>query len=168
MRQKDLANLSLGQAQQREAPYARLYPLLDPLQMRVKMLTAEEYLWPSWQLALAQVRTGQPETWFYRFDYQSQAGLFAGWAAHATELPYVWKTLESPAALAFSGSPDTDMQQLSDDMHGRWCAFIKGGAPDHDGGKHWPAFDESGACMTFGSVSEPDRLDLIELALWGS
>jgi para-nitrobenzyl esterase len=167
MLQKDLANVPLAHAQQRETPYAQLYPQLDSLQLRVKLLTAEEYLWPSWQLALAQVRAGQADTWFYRFDYRPRAGFFAGWAAHATELPYVWKTLESPVALAFSGSPDSVMRQLSEQMHGRWCAFIKGGAPDQEGAAQWPPVDEAGACMIFDPLSQPGQLDLVELALWG-
>lgn len=111
-------------------------------------------------IRVAEARGETSPTWMYRFDHRSTAcgGLLG--AAHATEIPFVFDTLDSPDAPAILG-PDAP-QALADAMHASWITFIT----DADPG--WPRY-ETGRRITklFGAgdadlVENPnsERLDL--------
>ncbi|MDQ1630884.1 MAG: para-nitrobenzyl esterase [Frankiaceae bacterium] len=104
---------------------------------------------------------GRAPTWMYRCDYRSTAGGGKLGAAHATEIPFVFDTLDSPDAPAILG--DSPPQAVADAMHEAWVRFVR----DLDPG--WPpydtthritqVFDTAGATV----VEDPDA---DQLALW--
>jgi para-nitrobenzyl esterase len=98
----------------------------------------------------------------YRSDYRSTAGGGLLGAAHATEIPFVFDTLDAPDAAAILG-PDAP-QSVADSMHAAWVRFITDGDPG------WaPYTPQSRTTRTFGVEGEgsvefpdPDRLRLWE------
>ncbi len=87
---------------------------------------------PAVRIAEARAGAGAP-TWMYRSDYRSTAGGGLLGAAHATEIPFVFDTLDSPDAAAILG-PDAP-QPVADAMHAAWVRFIT----DADPG--WPPYE---------------------------
>lgn len=123
------------------------------------------YIARLWQAA------GVP-VWQYRFSYVgSEAqilsrGLLDG-APHASELPYLFGTLDA----RYARVSDTD-RQISDAMGDYWAAFARGELPAMPVGSPWPAwpvyagetlldFAVSGEPLV-GSDQRQGRLDLIE------
>ena len=109
----------------------------DPAELRWRALTAEEYWIPSVRVAEAQCHAGGT-VWMYRFDRAAQDGVFAGRAAHASELAYVWDnpgdTNLEPLDAGFDAG-------LAERMHAAWVAFIAGGAPAAPGLPEWPRYE---------------------------
>ncbi len=102
--------------------------------------------------------------WLYRFDYvtESEREKVAG-AFHATEIPFVFKTIDSRYAEL---SPND--WHTANAMHNRWVAFAKRGAPalKNDWKKYNP---KNPKLFLFGEeqtafVTDPakERLDLVE------
>ncbi len=83
-------------------------------------------------IRLAEARQGaKANTYLYEFDWQSQ--MFDGrlGACHALELPFVFDTvgvLSEGIGLAFVKGP----QELAEEMHSSWVAFIKNLDPGWD------------------------------------
>ncbi|GAA3306469.1 carboxylesterase/lipase family protein [Nonomuraea dietziae] len=88
---------------------------------------------------LADARRGR--TWMYEFAWRSPV-MDLG-AAHATELAYVFDTLDSSDA-EMIGGPGRP-RELADRMHAAWVRFVKDGDPG------WPAWDEGRPVMVFDS-----------------
>jgi carboxylesterase type B len=102
-------------------------------------------------LAERQVRQGA-SVWMNRFDWESPA--FGGVlvAAHAMDIPFVWKTLDTEIARRFTGDSPT-RQPLADRMHAAWAAFIRSGTPAIASLPAWPPYDlERRATMIFNDV----------------
>lgn len=91
---------------------------------------------PAARLLAARGVGGSAADWLYEFDWQSPVrGLGA---AHAMELGFVFDTLGSPESIALAGVEAP--QQLADQMHGAWAAFIHGGNP---GWRPWTHGDQA-------------------------
>ncbi len=71
--------------------------------------------------------------WAYSFGWRSPAEGGQLGAAHSCDLPFVFQTLHTPAAIRQLG--DHPPQALADAMHGAWVRFAAEGNPG------WPAFD---------------------------
>jgi para-nitrobenzyl esterase len=117
---------------------------------------------PAVRVAEARVRRddGAP-TWMYRSDYRSTAAGGKLGAAHATEIPFVFDTLDSEDATAILG-PDLP-QSVADDMHGAWVRFIR----DLDPG--WPAYDttlRTTSIFDVDGVRVEENPNADQLALW--
>jgi len=115
------------------------------------------------------VKQGQP-VYAYRFDYvaDSMKKEWAG-ALHATEIPYVFNTVQARYADALTAND----QAMSEQMQKYWVNFAKTGEPNGAGLPQWARYDaQSDRIMTFSadgaahsaSVADPwrARLDLIE------
>jgi len=158
--QNELTNMDLSSALPVFRRYEAAYPELSPLARRVRFVTAEEYWIPSMRIAEGHRRTAGPgRTFVYRFDRTAPAGQFAGWAPHASELPYVWNMPDNPAMATLFGPTDAQRRALAADMHGRWVRFISGDDP-------WQAFNDRGAMLIFDDPVKPAEIDSAELALW--
>lgn len=164
--QAELTNMDVADALPVFERYRAAYPALSPLQLRVRFLTAEEYWLSSMRIAFAHRASGNTSTYVYRFDLPAAAGPFAGWAAHATETPYMWNQRDMPTIVRFLGPADGPMREVAAGMHARWSAFIAGGAPNGGDGPEWPAFEENDAMLRIDRVSMPSGLDRAELDLW--
>jgi para-nitrobenzyl esterase len=77
---------------------------------------------------LARARTAP--TYVYEFAWQSRVRDLR--AAHARELGFVFDRLRDPEAQRLAGADAP--QNLADEMHSAWIAFIKTGDPG------WPRF----------------------------
>jgi para-nitrobenzyl esterase len=81
-------------------------------------------------------------TWLYHFSYVAteRRGKVPG-AAHASEIGYVFDTLDrNPAAAATLTAED---RALSKTMHSCWVSFAKTGKPQCDGAPSWPAYQSA-------------------------
>ena len=100
-------------------------------------------------------------SWLYRFDYATPLLVALGLgAAHATELAYVWRTLDAPSSeliLALGGKRTS--RSISARMSGRWAAFAHGKEPnpETEAAPVWPRYDE-----TVRASLIIDRLDRVE------
>ncbi|MCW2618671.1 MAG: carboxylesterase/lipase family protein, partial [Modestobacter sp.] len=110
---------------------------------------------------VAQARTGNGRTWMYRCDHRSTAADGLLGAAHATEIPLVFDTLDSPdaAAILGAGAP----QALADTMHAAWVRFIADGDPG------WAPYEPATrTTRVFGTDGASDQQlpDAARLSLW--
>ncbi|MBQ9528422.1 MAG: carboxylesterase family protein, partial [Fretibacterium sp.] len=111
------------------------------------------------------------KVWGYNFNYVSQRNAKAGLgAAHAAELPYIFKTL--------SGEDTEERRQLSDEMHSRFANFIKTGDPNNSGQEApshtaWPQYKPDGALLQFDKEVKPigfpglDDMKFMQSVLYG-
>ena len=81
-------------------------------------------------LKVADMQSRHAPVWMYRFDWRSHVSEDLG-ACHAIELPFVFRTFESPTRYQIVG-PDPPMK-LSDTMMDAWIAFIRTGDPGTPG-----------------------------------
>ncbi|MCU1481157.1 MAG: carboxylesterase [Subtercola sp.] len=119
------------------------------------ILTDGFYRMPALRLAEAH-----PDAYVYEFAWQSPAFDGRLGASHAMELPFVFDTLDDPAAAAMLAGRHP--HELATEMHATWVRFAKTGDPG------WPHYTaQSRASMRFDSSSRltvDDRAD--ERVLW--
>jgi para-nitrobenzyl esterase len=163
--QHDFANVDVGALAGMDTAYDRLFPGLDALHRRVRLVTAEEYGMPSIRVADA-FRAGGGHTYAYRFSQPARSGPFAGWAGHGFEVPYVWQSFADPTLAAIVGPPDDDMRLLANEMTARWCAFIRSGRPDTPSAATWPMYDHHRILRFEAPAGRPDLLESDEIKLW--
>ena len=135
--------------------FLRLYPSAN-LQESIWATTRDAlYGWTAERLVRKQAALGQP-SFLYFFDHgypsEEAAGLHA---FHASELPYVFGTLESTPPL-WPKIPATPAEtKLSDAMIGYWSSFVRTGQPRAANEPDWPAFGSKGAYMAFTDAPHP-------------
>lgn len=100
--------------------------------------------WSTWTWARLQTKHGRHKAFVYYFDHrtpQTPEG-----APHASELPYVFKTLD-----VRGGQPRPEDTAVSDLMSRYWTNFAKTGDPNGPGLPQWPAFEAADQqAMVFG------------------
>jgi len=98
-------------------------------------------------LRVAEARSAAPApTFAYEFSWRTPALGGLG-AVHCLDIPFVFDVLDDGHAKVVAG--EDAPQQLADDMHGRWVAFVK----DNDAG--WTPFEgTTRATMVFDATSE--------------
>ena len=129
--------------------YLKLYPSGD---MPESILAASRdgiYGWTAERLARKQAALGQP-SFLYLFDHGFPAADTAGLHAfHASEVPYVFGTLDRTPP-SWPKAPGTPVEaRLSATMIDYWTSFAHGGRPVASGQPPWPDFRTSGAVMVF-------------------
>jgi len=132
---RQLTHLPPSLMAEAEARALRVWPALPADTRRQRLLTAEEYEWPSIRLAEAHAAAGGP-SWVYRNDRPLAAGPFAGLAPHVADLGLIWNQpgpYGTPTALGGSN------------MHDAVATFVRtGSAP-------WTQYDaERRATQVFG------------------
>ena len=162
--QHDLANIDVDAARPIALAYDREFASLDPVHRRVRFISAEEYTVLSYRVANAVRRWG--EVWMYRFEQPATSGPFAGWVAHGSEAIYAWKVFDDSLMQMVFGTVTPEARRLGDEMHARWCAFIRGRAPDIAGKVAWPLFDGSRQLVFADNESHPGEVNRSELSMW--
>jgi para-nitrobenzyl esterase len=141
------------------ATYRANRPRATAIDLLSALETDRVFRIPAIRLAEAQAAQ-RANVWMYRFSVHSTA--FGGrvGAGHATELPYVFNTIDEPMGRQLIG--DHPAQATADAMHHAWAAFVTDGSPGHGDLPEWPRYDEDArSTMDFGDrrnavVDDPD------------
>ena len=134
--------------------FLKLYPAATYLESLLVTPRDALYGWTAERLARKQPGVGQP-SYLYLFDHgypaMDQAGLHA---FHASELPYVFGTLDRLPP-NWPKVPDTIAERvLSDAMIGYWTSFARDGRPVAASAPAWPAYGTSASYVRFGATPE--------------
>jgi para-nitrobenzyl esterase len=132
--------------------FLRLYPAAEQKESILATTRDALYGWTAERLARKQTAIGR-DAYLYLFDHGYPAADEAGLHAfHASELPYVFGTIDRTTA-QWPRIPDTPAERrLSDMMADYWASFAKGGQPKAAGAPDWPAFGATGKYMHFAEV----------------
>jgi para-nitrobenzyl esterase len=135
--------------------FLRLYPSTN-LQESIWATTRDAlYGWTAERLVRKQAALGQP-SFLYFFDHGYPAEEAAGLHAfHASELPYVFGTLDSTPPLWPKIPATPEEIKLSDAMIGYWSSFARAGRPRATNEPDWPPFGSKDAYMTFTDGPHP-------------
>ena len=90
-----------------------------------------------WFFRIPAIRVAEAHagpTWMYRFDYWSPSFDGRLGACHATEVPFVFDTLDDVTAHPLIGT--SPPQAVADTAHSAWVRFVADGDPG------WPRYDE--------------------------
>ncbi|HEX4736889.1 MAG TPA: carboxylesterase family protein [Allosphingosinicella sp.] len=135
--------------------FLRLYPATS-LKESIYATTRDAlYGWTAERLVRKQAAVGAP-SYLYLFDHGYPAADEAGLHAfHASELPYVFGTLDGTPPL-WPKIPATPREtSLSDAMLDYWSSFARTGRPQAAHAPGWPAFAQGGGYMHFADGPEP-------------
>jgi para-nitrobenzyl esterase len=135
--------------------FLKLYPAAD---MRESMLATTRdamYGWTAERLAKSQAALGLP-SYLYLFDHPIPAADDKGLHGfHASELPFVFGTLDRTPPY-WPKAPDTPAEKrFSDAMTSYWASFVKTGRPEAEGEPAWPRFGPTAAYMAFEATPRP-------------
>ena len=114
-----------------------------PYDAAVKVISQYMYQMHSYRFAKALSQNGIP-VWMYRFDYND--GKKYG-ATHAAELQYVWGNPQLK-------QPTNEKQQLTENIHNAWVAFIKTGSPNVKTLPKWPNYNDTRQVMSFDTINK--------------
>lgn len=148
--------------------FLKLYPGSNLEESIIATTRDALYGWTAERLARKQTAIGVA-AYVYLFDHgypaADQAGLHA---FHASELPYVFGTMDRTAE-AWPRIPHTEVEhRLSDAMIGYWTSFARTGQPRAQDQPDWPPFGRQRAYMAFEEGPQaktnlmPDMYDLDE------
>ena len=135
--------------------FLQFYPGSDMQESIYAALRDAMYGWTAERLVRKQAALGQ-KSFLYYFDHgypvADEAGLHA---FHASEIPYVWGTIDSTPP-PWPKIPDTpEERRLSDAMVDYWASFAHGGQPGSARAPSWPPFAKDGAYMEFKEIPQP-------------
>lgn len=160
--QRELAHMTIEDAERARDAYRELHPDLSALHLRVRFVSFEEYRTPTQRVADA--RAAQPdgaETYLYRVDWQPRGGRFEGWAHHGVEAPFAWNTFDAQDIGRIRGG--SAMRR----MHDMWVRFIHGEAPEVSDGPTWPVYaGDDRRLMVFDDTLGIDAPDDREIEFW--
>ena len=129
--------------------FLKLYPSSN-LEESILATTRDAlYGWTAQRMAIKQTAAGAP-AYLYMFDHGYPAADSAGLHGfHASELPYVFGTLNR-LPVNWPKPPATHQETaLSDAMVGYWTSFARTGQPVAAGAPDWRPYGSSGAFMHF-------------------
>jgi para-nitrobenzyl esterase len=136
--------------------FLRLYPTATYKESILATTRDSLYGWTAERMARKQTALGQP-AYLYLFDHGYPAADDAGLHAfHASELPFVFGTLDRTGP-RWPRIPDTAPEHaLSDAMVDYWTSFAKSGQPVATNAPAWPAFGSAEAYMHFTDMPHPE------------
>lgn len=132
--------------------FLRLYPS-DDMQESIFETTRDGlYGWTAERLVRSQTELGAP-AFLYLFDHGYPAADNAGLHGfHASELPYMFGTLERTPQF-WPDIPETPAETgLSDAMVGYWSSFVRTGRPEAANAPAWEEFGPGRPFMHFGDT----------------
>lgn len=142
------------------AQFLRLYPATHMRQSILATTRDALYGWTAERMVRAQTALGL-HSYLYLFDHGYPAEDDAGLRAfHASELPFVFGTLDTTPPLWPRIPADSSQVTLSQAMIDYWTSFARSGRPTAAHEPDWPAFGKGGAYMRFTDAPHP-RKDLM-------
>jgi para-nitrobenzyl esterase len=136
------------------AEFLKLYPS-DAIEESMLATTRDAmYGWTSERLVRAQTRVAA-QGYLYYFDHGYPAADEAGLHAfHASEIPYVFGTLDRTTP-NWPKIPNTPAEKrLSDAMLDYWSSFARDGVPRAAGGPEWRPYSADASYMKFSAAPE--------------
>jgi para-nitrobenzyl esterase len=156
----------------REEQAARFYPAATDEQALRSGITLSSDFWlvySTWKWAELQGASGKSPVYRYLFDQvQGEAAEGEPGAAHASDIPYVFDTLD------YLGKPVSDADRKTSDLLRRyWVNFARAGDPNSADLPRWPSYNAHprNTVMRFhrGAAAEPDpdraRLEFVDEVL---
>ncbi len=129
------------------ATYGEIRPGATPGDLLAAISTDWRFRIPALRVAEARHKEGGGATYVYEFGWQSPAFEGRLGACHALEIAFAFDTLDKAENLPLAGP--NPPQQLADEMHGAWVAFVKEGNPG------WPSYNlENRPTMHFNQASQ--------------
>jgi len=137
--------------------FLMLYPSTDMTESILAATRDALYGWTAERLVRKQAALGEP-SYLYLFDHGYPSADSAGLHAfHASELPYVFGTLDRTGP-HWPKIPDApDETELSNAMLDYWTSFARTGKPVAAGEPDWPAFNTDVAYMHFAESPQPSN-----------
>lgn len=137
--------------------FLRLYPASNMEESILATTRDALYGWTAVRLVRKQTALGV-SSFLYFFDHgypsEDAAGLHG---FHASELPYVFGTLDDTPPL-WPKIPETgEEKKLSSAMTDYWASFARTGRPVAENAPAWPAYGSTGAYMDITEVPHPSR-----------
>lgn len=132
--------------------FLKLYPSGNLTESMLATPRDALYGWTSERMVRKQTATGVP-SYLYYFDHGYPAADAAGLHGfHASELPYMFGTLDRTPQY-WPKIPGTAVETgLSNAMMEYWTSFAKTGVPVAAGQPAWPAYGDTRAYMNFAGV----------------
>jgi para-nitrobenzyl esterase len=136
--------------------FLRLYPTATYKESILATTRDSLYGWTAERMARKQTALGQP-AYLYLFDHGYPAADAAGLHAfHASELPFVFGTIDRTGP-RWPKIPDAAPERaLSDAMLDYWTSFARIGQPVAAKAPAWPAFGSAEAYMHFTDTPHPE------------
>jgi para-nitrobenzyl esterase len=134
--------------------FLKLYPSEAIEESMLAATRDAMYGWTSERLVRAQTDV-DAQGYLYYFDHGYPAADEAGLHAfHASEIPYVFGTLDRTTP-TWPKIPDTSVEKrMSDAMLDYWSSFARDGVPRAAGGPEWRPYAEHESYMKFSAVPE--------------
>jgi para-nitrobenzyl esterase len=129
--------------------FLRLYPSTNMRESIFATTRDALYGWTAERLMRKQTAAGAP-AFFYLFDHGYPATESAGLHAfHASELPYVFGTLDRTPPYWPKIPATASETKLADAMMGYWSRFASTGKPEAANAPAWPVYGSVGAYVHF-------------------
>ena len=137
--------------------FLKLYPAADYKQSIIATTRDALYGWTAEKMARRQTAIGQP-AYLYLFDHGYPAEDGAGLHAfHASELPFVFGTIDRTGP-HWPAIPDSAAEHaLSDAMVDYWTSFARDGRPVAANAPAWPRLADDAGFMHFTTAPMPDH-----------
>jgi para-nitrobenzyl esterase len=127
--------------------FLKLYPSSNVQESIFATTRDAIYGWTAERLVRKQTALGQP-SYLYLFDHGFPAADRADLHGfHASEVPYVFGTLDRTPAYWPKAPPTSEEAKLSDEMIGYWTSFARTGEPKAAGAPDWPIFGSLGNAL---------------------
>ncbi|MDU5568722.1 carboxylesterase family protein [Actinomyces sp.] len=110
--------------------YLREHPRANTTSLIMGQLVSDAiFVWPAQSILQRRKETGAAHTALYLFDWcpaldDPSVDQVQQWSRHCIDMAFAFDLLEEPTATPLVGT--TPRQNLADDFHGQWLAFIKG------------------------------------------
>jgi para-nitrobenzyl esterase len=135
--------------------FLRRYPAANMEESILATTRDAMYGWTAERLVRKQKALGLP-SYLYLFDHGYPSADGAGLHGfHASELPYVFGTLDGTPPLWPKVPATSQETALSDAMIGYWTSFARTGRPQAEHEPDWPVFGSTGAYMAFEETPQP-------------
>jgi para-nitrobenzyl esterase len=137
--------------------FLRLYPATDMKESILATTRDALYGWTSERLVRKQTALGLP-SYLYLFDHGYPAADSVGLHAfHASELPYVFGTVDGTPPLWPKVPASPEEKALSAAMIEYWTSFARTGQPQAAQAPGWTPFGSTGAFMHFAEAPHPEE-----------
>lgn len=128
-----------GQVTTVYANYKRLYPESTPAEILYMVATDRTYFIDSTIQAERKATQNGAPAYYYSFDRATPVEGGRYFAPHASEIPFVFNTLDKAANVVGPVTPQA--QKLADLMSAAWANFARTGDPNTEGLPEWSVYN---------------------------